>query len=104
MVLYTGDDRELYYLKASFSGGDITAVMLNENIKGISETFFIGSTTETVGAETEVYASYTVGWDDQMSSNLGNINGGIRKFGIILPSHKSTSCLTDSSGSLSISV
>lgn len=64
MVLYTaGSEDKLYYLKASYSSGDSTAVLLNEGIDSIKETFFVGSTTETVGAESEVYQSYSVGYE-----------------------------------------
>ena len=107
MVLSLGSFSPLYYFKASYSSGDSTGVLLNQNIPLIYETFFVGSTTETVGTESEVYPSYTVGTEYAMTSNLGNTIGNNSpdgRFAFILPSHKSTSCLTDPSDSLTIEV
>ena len=104
MVVCTGNQQRLYYLKASFSSGsDVTMVELYRDINIATETFFMGETTETVGSENDVYASYTVGWAYSMTSNTRTINGN-GYFGYILASHKSNSCLTDGTSDFSIPV
>ena len=64
LVLFVESDMMLYYLKGSFTSGsgDHTAVRIYSSLNGVGETFFVGSTTETVGSESDVYQSFTVGW------------------------------------------
>ena len=75
-------------MNAGFTGtASVTLVELTRDVIP-RETFFIGETTETVGVETEVYPSYTVGWASSMTSSTRTINGNT-EFGFVLPSHKS---------------
>ena len=94
MVIFMSGSEKLYYAKMSFTNGvGTTAVLLNNGIVGSIETFFYGETTETVNGETDVYQSYTVGWTDTLTSELGNTISGNNYFGIVIPSHKTKSCI-----------
>ena len=104
MVIFVEGDEKLYYFRGTFtsSNGDHTAKRLYSSVKGVGETFFIGSTTETIGSFGNVFASYTVGWASSITSDLGTTINGNTYFGVVLPSHVSNSCVTDAHSDLTI--
>ena len=61
-ILWKRGTGELYYVKASFSAITSNAVKISSDFADARETFFVGTSIETVGSETNVFQSYTVGW------------------------------------------
>ena len=87
----------------SFTDGvGTTAVLLNTGFINFYETFFYDETTETVNGEADVYRSYTVGYDLTLTSDLGNTISWGKEFGVVIPSHRTESCIPPDTGTLSI--
>ena len=103
MIVLKGD--ELYYITTNFINQNKIA-RLYSNIEGAGETIFIGAANihESVGNLDYVRGSYTVGWAKTLTSDLGTTISSAFTKGIVLPSHVSKSCISDSHDSLTVSV
>ena len=108
MVLYLLDDKELYYLNPHLiSGSSVTAVRIFTNIYGVGETVFIDGGNEAVGSIPAVRQSFTAGWAESLTSDLGHtITGknGDGDFGVVLPSLASQSCVSETHPDLVVSL
>lgn len=99
-VFFDSANSKLYHVVIDVAGASsLTATLLYDDISYIRETFFTPTrSTETINGAS-VQLSFSVGYD----ADLNYLNGGSLaaktspsggEMGIVLPSHRSRSCLT----------
>ena len=71
-----------------------TAIRIYENINGIGETFFAGSTTTTLSTLTDVYQAYIAGWTSTFQSTKDVISGA-PYFGFVTNTYSDKLCVTN---------
>jgi hypothetical protein len=94
MVIHSRDGKRLIYAKCSLTDASLTyeTRLLSTKLDDIGESFFVGSTGESLGSFSPVYASYSAGWTTNIQSTLGTTVSRSYNIGVIFPTLPSESC------------